>query len=112
MYGWTLQRKSCTNSSGVGCLKPTAAHPAGFIPVKMWRTTPSLPAASRPCRTTSREMLSFGIHQILQLLHFLDVLLNLRQSFLVFTVIARVEMLEPNLGPWHHNEFFHVIRHD
>ena len=42
------QRKSCSNSSALGCLKLKTSHPCGLTPDMTWRTAPSLPEASMP----------------------------------------------------------------
>jgi len=62
-----------------------------------------------PLEYDEKRMLPFGIHEILQLRHFLDVLLNLGQSVLVgfmFSVVIGIEMFEPNLAFWFYDEFF------
>jgi len=40
------QRKSCSSSVALGCLKLKTWHPCGFTPDITWRIAPSFPAAS------------------------------------------------------------------
>ena len=47
------QRKSCSNSLGLGCLKLETWQPCGFTPDMTCRMAPSLPAASMPWKITS-----------------------------------------------------------
>ena len=67
-----------------------------------------------PLKHNKQRMLPFGVRQVLQLRHFLDVLLNLGQSLFagfMFPVVIGIEMFEPNLGSRFYDEFFQVIRH-
>src|SRR5258705_4395310 len=52
---WTRQRKSCSRSSSVGTPKLVTTTPRGLRAPDMCLTAPSLPAASRPCRISSKE---------------------------------------------------------
>jgi len=42
------QRKSCSSSSALGCLKLKTSQPSGLTPDMTWRMAPSFPAASMP----------------------------------------------------------------
>ena len=62
-----------------------------------------------------QRVLPFGVHEVLQLRHLLDVLLNFRQSAfvgLMFPMITGVEMLQPNLGSRFDAKFSRLVRHD
>jgi hypothetical protein len=47
------QRKSCSSSAWLGCLKLETSQPAGLTPDMTWRIAPSLPAESMPWKISS-----------------------------------------------------------
>src|SRR6266404_384642 len=68
-----------------------------------------------PLQHNQKRMLVLRVHQKLEFVHFLPVLLNFCQSrfaWLMLAVVAGIEILQPDVGARLHGKFFRIVGHN